>query len=160
MILVTSRRPERVATAVTNAEATGHPVLVVTHGFRYPRTDIYMPREAPYADVVNAGIVGAMVKWDDDNEYPPDHADILKQYRGKPMFGRVKVRDCQTGRIVGSTVSICAGVIDRPVTADSSGRIGNSFPQSHVVKTGVVKLRCGDWSWNDPSPWRCDHYSE
>lgn len=160
MILLTSRRPGKVASAVAAAESQG-PTLVVTHGFRYPRTDIYLPREASYADVVNAGLerCDVAVKWDDHDYYPPGHYEtVLAAYRGQPMFGRVRVRNCATGALR-SGVSLCAGALpgDYRVTASASGRIADEIPQSHVISTGVIKLECGDWSWTGSPRVSCDH---
>jgi hypothetical protein len=162
-ILLTTRR-QNLADAAWEAASRQGLVVAATHGFARPWAQEH-PADAAYTDILNATLaraeaagLDAVAKWDDHDEYPAGHAATLaRRYAGRPALGRARVRDCATGRIVGTTTTLAAGILPTTWRAEPapSGRIANQPPTA--IPTGAVKTRCGDWSWADPNPWHCPH---
>ena len=124
-----------------------------------------------FADAVNQVLSLAenpvVLKVDDHDSYPDDHARILEDWEpGVLLHGRADFVGCD-GRHLGRWPSLCASAFpsDIRVVGNQWGQITESvLAQCEVreVETGVVKLVCpGDWSWGaKPGTFRtvnCDH---
>lgn len=133
----------------------GHTVRMGTHGFRYPGA-VYAPPGASYADLVNLclrGQTGPVIKVDDHDSYPEDHASIAEEWEpGWLFWGRATFVGCD-GQVLGRWPSLCASVFPvLEVRPNRFGQITDSVvAQCRIreVETGVRKLVCpGDWSWS------------
>lgn len=111
-----------------------------------------------FAEAVNRALALAtlpvVLKVDDHDTYPDDHASILEDWEpGVLLHGVAEFVGCD-GRRLGHWPSLCASAFpsDIRVWGDRWGMItGSVLAQCKVreVETGVVKLVCpGDWSWN------------
>lgn len=124
-----------------------------------------------FAEAVNRALAratGPVLKVDDHDTYPDNHADILAHWRpGYVVYGVAEFVGCD-GQVLGRWPTLCASVFpsDIRVTGDRHGAITQSvLAQCKVtrVETGVRKLVCpGDWSWGTrPGTFRqveCAHW--
>lgn len=110
-----------------------------------------------FADAVNQVLALAetpvVLKVDDHDSYPPDHAAILEAWEpGYLLHGVASFVGCD-GQALGNWPSLCASAFpsDIRVKPNRWGQITDSvLAQCKVkqVETGVRKLVCpGDWSW-------------
>jgi hypothetical protein len=110
-----------------------------------------------FADAVNRALQLAsnpvVLKVDDHDEYPTDHASILDEWKpGLVLYGRADFVGCD-GQQLGRWATLCASAFpsDIRVTGDRHGAVTQSVLtqcQIREVETGVRKLICpGDWSW-------------
>lgn len=125
--------------------------------------------EGLFADAVNRALSRArspvVLKVDDHDIYPSDHAQILEGWQpGVLLHGVARFVGCD-GRDLGSWPSLCASAFpsELRVWADRAGGITQSVLnqcERRVVETGVEKLVCpGDWSWTRRPRFRvvCSH---
>lgn len=124
--------------------------------------------EGSYADAVNEALALArsevVLKVDDHDTYPEDHASILDHWRpGLLLYGVCEWVRCD-GKPLGRNVSLCASAFPSNirVTPNRMGQItGSVLAQCNAkqVETGVVKYVCpADWSWGpNPYPVACHH---
>lgn len=131
---------------------------MASHGFVHPDATQEHPQDALFENVFNYALMGMeergydiAVKWDDHDIYPDNHVEnVLKQYQGRSVFGRVLVKNCVDDKLMSQSISLCAGAVPTNirVKAGESGRVSDSIPHS-AISTKVVKVRCPDWSWKD-----------
>lgn len=136
---------------------------------RMGATPLYVQHtRGSYADAVNEALSLAqsevVLKVDDHDTYPPDHALILEEWEpGVLLYGVCEWVRCD-GKPLGRKPSLCASAFpsDIRVTGNRHGQITDSvLAQCRIkeVETGVVKHVCpGDWSWGvSPYTVNCDH---
>lgn len=128
-------------------------------------------RTGSFADAVNEALASAVqpvvLKVDDHDTYPADHAQILERWEpGILLHGVATFVGCD-GQELGRWPSLCASAFpsDVRVIPNRYGQITDSVRAQckiRQVETGVRKLVCpGDWSWGrKPGSFRrvdCSH---
>lgn len=154
--LAVSRRPYLEASHKAQIARIGAVPLYVQHS------------SGTFADAVNQALSLAgnpvVLKVDDHDSYPDDHADILKDWEpGVLLYGVAEWRGCD-GSFLGRKSSLCASAIPSEIRVYGSQITQSVLAQCRVreVETGVVKMVCpGDWSWGSlPGRFRsvrCSH---
>lgn len=164
---IISRRPSLLPRALQIAQDRSDRVVVGLHGYQ-TETGVETLYGDDYAELTNRVLkaAGPSIRIDDDDWYPPDHAEIFKLWKpGHTVWGLCEVRACDGTTLITDHPDMCAGVIP-PVklTADHRGRLAESLrakTKPIYAPTGVIKLVClADTSWLHNPAWRrigCRH---
>lgn len=158
--LLVTRRPEWVAHGLESAGRVADTVVYRFHG------------SGAFSDVINEALREArelspvVMKVDDHDCYPDDHADMLELWKpGWTVWGNPLRVNCDgTAMPRTQTMSLCASAFptDITVSPDRRGQLWRSVYEQttpRYIESGMVKRMCmGDWSWGQPPrQLACDH---